>query len=195
MNGVFRVAPFGVVAWLWTGGFILGLIYFVVRIGLHLSGGIPPDTYDVGVGVLLIVLIVYSWIRSVKRYRVADSGVTIERKGPGRINIAADNIARVEAKPDVGSFFNLTPLSLGGLFGWAGKVRIRNAPNVNADQAEAYGTNPAKSVSLHLKNGRVVIVTPTDPEGFVFALQSHWVEEVAGEHKRASGKKSKRKAR
>lgn len=196
MKDVFKIAPFGVVAWVWTGGFILGLVYFMVRIALHLAGGIPPDTYDVGVGALLVVLIIFAWMRSAKSYRVADDGVTIERAGPGKLRIPLDNIGRVEAKPNVGSFYNLNVLSLGGLFGWWGKVRIRNATDIRADVAEVYGTNANKSVALHLKNGRTVIVTPADPEGFVFALHSRWVEDtMPGERQRASGKKSKRKGR
>lgn|GEM_PF-5841285 len=195
MKDVFRVAPFGGVAWVWTGGFVLGLLYFVARVGFDLAGGISPGAYDVVAGLVLILLIVYGWVRSVKRYIVGDDGVTIERSGPGRMHIAADTIARVEAKPDVGSFYNMTPLSIGGLFGWAGNARIRNAPDVRADQAEVYGTNPGKSVALHLKTGRVVILTPDDPEGFTFALQSRWQQNVTGERQRTSGKKSKRKVR
>jgi hypothetical protein len=179
----------------WTGGFILGTIYFVARVGFDLVNNISPVAYDVVAGVMLVLLVIYGWARSVKRYIVGDDGVTIERSGPGRMRIAADTIARVEASPNVGSFYNMTPLSIGGLFGWAGNARIRNATDVRADQAEVYGTNAKKAVALHLKSGRVVIVTPDDPEGFAFALQSKWHQNVTGERQRASGKKSKRKAR
>ncbi len=165
----FRVAPMGAAALVWTLGSIAALLFFGVRVALTLIGGRAPDNYDLAVFVLLALLVVYGWLRSVKGYRLGDGELTIERAGPGKIHIPFENIARMETNPNLGSFFNMSILSIGGLFGWASKARVRNPSDVKSLEVEVYGTNVANSVVLHLRNDRTIIITPADPAAFVTA--------------------------
>lgn len=177
MAGSFKVAPFGAVAWVWTVGFVAALLFFAVRAGLAISGGFLPDTYDVGGAIILAVLIVYGWLRSVKGYRVGEGNIVVERAGPGRINFSLDDMSSVRVKSDIGSFFNSGFLSIGGLFGWAGRARVRNPSDIKSLDADVYGTNPGKSVVLEMKSGRTVIVTPADPQAFAIAVREAGVRD------------------
>ncbi|HEX9987353.1 MAG TPA: PH domain-containing protein [Chloroflexia bacterium] len=191
MAGSFKVAPFGTVAWVWTVGFVAALIFFAVRAGLAISGGLFPDTYDVGGAIILAVLIVYGWLRSVKGYRVGEGNIVVQRAGPGRINFSLEDMASVRVKSDIGSFFNSGFLSIGGLFGWAGRARVRNPSDIKSLDADVYGTNPGKSVVLEMKSGRTVIVTPADPQAFAIAVRDAGVrDQSSGARDQGSGTKS-----
>lgn len=191
MAGTFKVAPFGGVAWVWTVGFIAALLFFVVRVALAISGGFLPDTYDAGGALILAVLIVYGWLRSVKGYQVGEGNIVVERAGPGRINFSLDDMASVRMKPDIGSFFNSGFLSIGGLFGWAGRARVRNPSDLHSLDAEVYGTNPGKSVVIEMKSGRTLVVTPADPLGFVTAVREAGVrDQGSGVRGQGSGARS-----
>jgi hypothetical protein len=133
--------------------------------------------------VLLGVLIVSGFLRSVRAYRVTERTLEIVRTAAGRISIDRTDIAGVEAKPDIGSFFNTSVLGTGGLFGWAGKARIRRPADVDSLEAEVYGTNPANSVVVELKSGRTLVLTPADPSAFVAALQSPEMRQSGGKRK------------
>ena len=182
MNTTFRVAPYSVLAWIWTGTFVFALGFFVWRMAVTGS----TDPFDIGVAALLAVLIVLGFVRSVRSYRVTDQAVEIVRAVAGRINIDRADIDSVEARPDPGSFFNTSVLGTGGLFGWSGKARIRRPSDIDSLEAEVYGTNPANSVVVELKGGRTLVLTPADPTAFITAIQGP-------EAKRGSGRKKGRK--
>ncbi len=168
MNAVFKVAPFSATAWVWTITFLGGLLFFAVRAFL---AGTSADLFDVGAAVLLGALTLYALVRSVRGYRVGDGQVAIVRLGPGRINIHRSDISSIEAQPDIGSFFNMSFLSIGGLFGWAGKARVRRTADLQSLDADVFGTNSAYAVLMRLKSGRTLILTPADPAGFVAAVR------------------------
>jgi hypothetical protein len=190
----FKVAPYGGVAWVWTLSFIGGTIFFGVRAVLALSEGRQPDFFDVGATAVLLVLLVYAWLRSVRGYSVEGDQVVISRAGPGKVNIAIADIEGAKADPDLGSFINPTFLSTGGLFGWAGKVKVRKPSDVNSLDAVAYGTNPARALLLALNNGRLVVLTPEDPKAMETALQVAGVSRPA-EPSRAGSSGSRRTAK
>jgi hypothetical protein len=62
-----------------------------------------------------------------------------------------------------------------GLFGWAGKVNVRKPTDTESRLIEVYGTNPANTVLVSLKNDNRLIVTPRDVQGFVGALRESGV--------------------
>lgn len=171
MSQFFRVAPLGATALVWTIGFIVALLYFGGRALLEVVNGELPDPLDAGVGIVLSLLIIYAWLRSVKGYVVGDSALTVVRAGPGRIHIAVENIESIKANPDIGGFFNNSLLSVGGVFGWAGKASVRQPLDIRSTQAEIYGTNPRNSVVLQLSSGRTIIVTPANPSALLGAIQ------------------------
>jgi PH (Pleckstrin Homology) domain-containing protein len=182
----FKVAPYGAVAWVWTVSFIAAVLFFGGRALLDVAGGRQPQLFDVGAAAVLLVLLVYGWLRSVRGYSIEGDRLVIHRAGPGKVNIAIPDIEAAEADSDLGSFINPSFLSTGGLFGWAGKVKVRKPMDVNSLDAIAYGTTPAKAVLLALKNGRLIVVTPNDPNALETALQ------VAGVSRPAeAGRKSK----
>lgn len=167
MNATFRVAPYSVTAWIWTVTFIAGLFYFLMRIVI--TGA--ADLSDMGFALLLGVMIVFAFLRSVRAYIVTDSEIQVVRSGPGRIGVNRADISSVEASPDIGAFFNVNLIGTGGLFGWAGKARVRHPTDIQSLNAEVLGTNSANSVLMQLKNGRTIILTPADPAAFVAAVQ------------------------
>jgi hypothetical protein len=182
----FKVAPYGAVAWVWTVSFVAAILFFGARALLDLAGGRQPQLFDVGAAAVLLVLLVYGWLRSVRGYSIEGDRLVVHRAGPGKVNIAIPDIEAAEADSDLGSFINPSFLSMGGLFGWAGKVKVRKPMDVNSLDAIAYGTNPSKAVLLALKNGRLIVVTPNDPNALETALQ------VAGVSRPAeAGRKSK----
>ena len=185
----FKVAPYGAVAWVWTISFIGGTIFFGARAALALANGRQPDLFDVGATLVLLVLIVYAWLRSVRGYTVEDGQLVINRAGPGKVSIAIADIEAAEADPDLGSFINATFLSTGGLFGWAGRVKVRKPTDVNSLDAIAYGTNPSKTVLLALNSGRLIVLTPDDPKAMETALQVAGVSRPAEPVRESSGRR------
>ncbi len=170
MTAKFKVARLGTAAIVWTAGFFVAILFFVGRVFYASSSGAPFSTFDVGAATVLAIMVIYGWLRSVHGYRVTDNGLVIERAGPGKVTIPAENIASVEANSDLGSFFNLGFFSIGGLFGWAGKVRVRKPTDIQSLDALAYGTNPRCAVVLHLNSEKTIIVTPAEPASLVNAL-------------------------
>ncbi|MBF6612757.1 MAG: hypothetical protein IVW55_06460 [Chloroflexi bacterium] len=166
----FRVARLGTAAIAWTAGFFVAILFFLGRVVYASTSGAPFSTFDVGAAIVLALMVVYGWLRSVRRYSVTDDGLVVERAGPGKVTIPSEKIASVEANSDLGSFFNLGFFSIGGLFGWAGKVRVRKPTDIQSLDALAYGTNPRYAVVLHLNSEKTIIVTPADPAGLVNAL-------------------------
>jgi Bacterial PH domain len=167
----FRVAPYGVTAWIWTIGFIAGLIYFGARSVTAIADGFLPDTFDAGASLILLLLLIYAWLRSVRGYHIEGQQIVITRAGPGRLHIPLEQIEDVKVGADIGSFFNQGFLSIGGVFGWAGRVRVRNPSDLESLDADVYGTNSKYSVLLELKDGRKMILTPSDPAGMEVALR------------------------
>ncbi len=177
MNSFFRVAPLPTVSVITTVGFIGVLLFFLARSVLAISGGKTPDNLDLLGAVALTVITTYSWLRSVKGYRLEGDQIVIDRTGPGKLHIGITSINSVELQPDLGAFVNTGLLSTGGLFGWAGKVNVRKPTDIKSLQAEVYGTNPSKMVVLRLPNERRVILTPADAAGFTQALRDAGVAE------------------
>jgi hypothetical protein len=167
----FKVAPYSGTAWLWTISFIVGLIYFGARSVIAFANGYLPDTFDAGAALILFLLLIYAWLRSVRGYHIEDQQIVITRAGPGRLHIPVEQIEDARARADLGAFFNPGFLSIGGVFGWAGRVRVRHPSDVESLDADAYGTNPKYSLFLELKNGRKMILTPSDPGGMEVALR------------------------
>jgi hypothetical protein len=133
--------------------------------------GLVPQPLDLFLTVVIFGILLYAWMRSVRSYHLTDSELVIVRAGPGRMHIALGEILGAQAAPEIGTFFNIGILSIGGVLGWAGKVRVRNPSDLKSLEADVYGTNPRYSVALEMKTGRKLIVTPADPAGFAVALQ------------------------
>ncbi len=179
MITTFRVAPYSVMTWIWTGTFVFALGFFLWR--MVATGS--TDVFDVGVTALLGVLIVFGFVRSVRAYQVTDSSIEVVRTLAGRISIDRAEIANVEANPNLGSFFNVSVLGTGGLFGWSGKARIRRPADIDSLEAEVFGTSSANSVVVELKSGRTVVLTPADPKAFVAAVQGPNMKQSGGRRK------------
>jgi hypothetical protein len=167
----FKVAQYGITAWIWTASFIVGLLYFGGFSVVALANGRVPDTFDGGLAVVLVPLLVYAWIRSVRGYRLEGNDIVIDRAGPGKIHIPLAGIEQVKSNPDLGSFFNMGILSIGGVFGWAGKVRVRKPSDIHSVDAEVYGTNSKNQLLLEMKNGNKIILTPADPQAMETSLR------------------------
>lgn len=171
MGASFPVARLGTVALVWTFGFFAVALYFIWRTAQAFSEGRSPDRYDLGVSLLLVTLIVYGWLRSVRRYRLKAGSLLIERWALRSVVLPLDGIKSIEAAPTLGSFFNTGILSIGGLFGWAGRAQVRRTGERQVLDAEVYGTNPANIVLARLNNGQAYVLTPSDPQGLVDAAQ------------------------
>ncbi len=171
MTEKFKVAPLGVAAWIWTIIYIILTLYFLLITVLDLASGRVPDVIDITLTVVLVPLMVYSWIRSVRGYRLEGKSIIIDRAGPGKIEIPISQIEQVNGKPDLGSFFNIGLLSLGGVFGWAGRARVRKPADVNSLDVEVYGTNSGKMLLLEMKSGNKIILTPRDPQAMETSLR------------------------
>ncbi len=167
MNTTFRVAPYSVLVWIWTGTFLFAFGFFAWRVVV--TGATEP--FDMVVTALLGVLIVLGFVRSVRAYHVTDQAIQIVRTVAGRINIDRAGIDSVNIRPNLGSFFNTSLLGAGGLFGWSGKARIRHPTDVESLEAEVFGTDPANAVVIELKGGRTLVLTPADPNAFVAAVE------------------------
>ncbi|HST04129.1 MAG TPA: hypothetical protein VLQ48_05270 [Chloroflexia bacterium] len=168
---VFRVAPFSLIVWLWTVTYVVGFVFFATSTVNDLMNGLVPQPLDFFLTVVIFGILLYAWMRSVRSYHLTDTELVIARAGPGRMHIALGEILGAQAAPEIGTFFNIGILSIGGVLGWAGKVRVRNPSDLKSLEADVYGTNPRYSVALEMKTGRKLIVTPADPAGFAAALQ------------------------
>ncbi len=166
----FRIAPYNVVAWIWTITYVVALFFFGIRLSTTLAGGLVPDPLDLVFTILLLFVVVFAWLRSVRSYAIAGGQLVIVRAGPGRLAIPLDEITRALADASIGSFFNVSFLSTGGVFGWAGRARVRNPSDLKSMDAEVYGTNPKFAVLVELRSGRKLVLTPTDPKGLETAL-------------------------
>jgi hypothetical protein len=175
----FKAARFGSLAWIWTLSYLAIFLFFMVRIVLALAGGTLPDPVDVGFGLLLLVVVVYTWMRSVRAYSIDSENLTIIRSGPGRVNMALADITDAKVATDLGTFFNTSMLGVGGLFGWAGRARVRRPTDVRSTDVMVYGTNPANSLLLEMKDGRKVVLTPADPQAMESAFKAAGVGAVA----------------
>jgi hypothetical protein len=159
------------VALVWTLAYAAALLYFVLGVAASLSAGTPLVLFDVAGSVLLSILLVYGWLRAVAAYEITGENLVVKRNGPGTILIPLDKIASAEPRPSIGNFFNMRLFGLGGLFGWAGRARVRNPTDLHSLEAEVYGTNPKNSVLLGLESGANIIVTPDDPGAFLTTLE------------------------
>ncbi len=175
MSRFFRVAPFDATTFVVTIVFVLALGYFAVRTVLDFANNQPIDTFNSGAMVLLAVIMGWSLVRSVRGYRLGNGTLLIERLGPGKIGIPLADIENAEPRTDLGNFVRAGFLSMQGLFGWTGKVNVRKPTDIESQRMEVYGTNPANTVLLQLKEDRRVIVTPRDIDGFVTALRESGV--------------------
>jgi hypothetical protein len=167
----FKVAPYGTVAWIWTVVYLLATLYFAAVTVIDLSSRYVPDPITALFTVALVPMMIYAWLRSVRGYRLEGDDLIIDRAGPGKIHISVPNIANVDGSPNLGSFFNRSFFSLGGVFGWSGRVGVRKARDINTLDADAYGTNPGKMVLLEMKDGRKIILTPQDPQAMEASLR------------------------
>jgi hypothetical protein len=158
-------------AWIWTLTYSLGLVFFAIRSVSIIAGGGFPDVVDTFFTVALLIIVVMAYLRSVKAYAIEGGNLVIVRSGPGRINISLDDIIGAVAVPAIGSFFNISVLSTGGVFGWSGKARVRNPSDLKSIDADVYGTNPKYSVMLELRSKRKVIITPAEPKEMETALR------------------------
>ena len=168
---VFRVAPFSLIVWLWTVTYVVGFVFFATSTVDALMNGLVPQPLDFVLTVVIFGILLYAGLRSIRSYHLTDTELVIARAGPGRMHIALEEILGAQAAPEIGTFFNIGILSIGGVLGWAGKVRVRNPSDLKSLEADVYGTNPRYSVALEMKTGRKLIVTPADPAGFAAALQ------------------------
>ena len=166
-----HVAPYSTIAWIWTITYTMGLIFFGFRLGAAIVSGVFPDPVDLFFTLLLLIVVTYAWLRSVRSYSIEDEQLVITRSGMGRITIPLDDITGALADSSIGAFFNTSFMSTGGVFGWAGRARVRNPSDLRSLDADIYGTNPKFSVVLDLKNGRKAIVTPADPAALETALR------------------------
>ena len=179
MNESFKPAPPGTVAILWTLGFIGVFLYFLVRVGLAVSGNVSPDLYDVGGALILLGFILYGWARSVKSYRVSDGEMSVERMAIAGVRIPLSLVKSAQSQPDIGGFFNNSMFGSGGLFGWGGKARVRKPSDVTGMEAYVYGANPKKSVVFYMEGGKNIVVTPADPQAFLAAIRKASVRPAA----------------
>jgi hypothetical protein len=176
----FKVAPYSVIAWIWTITYVLGLLFFGFRFVTALVNGYFPDPVDAVFTLALLILVVYAYLRSIRAYAVEGKQLVIVRAGPGRINIPLEEIKGVVADPAIGSFFNITFLSTGGVFGWANRVKVRNPLDLKSIDAIAYGTNPKYGVLVEQSNGRILVLTPADPQGLETALRAEGASSQVG---------------
>lgn len=170
MNETFRPAAWSGVAISWTVAYTGVFLYFVVRVVQALTAGVAPDWFDLGAGVLLLILIVFAWARSVKGYRVADGMLSIDRRVIRGVSIPLNKLTSVQVDPAINSFFNTSVLGSGGLFGWGGRAGVRKANEIAPLVAYVYGSNPKNSVLLKSDDGKSIVVTPTNPQDFVSAM-------------------------
>jgi hypothetical protein len=168
---VFRVAPYSLTVWLWTATYVIGFVYFGSNTAVALSSGFLPDQFDFVLTLVTFGILLYAWLRSIRSYHLSDKELVIVRGGPGRMHIAVSEILGAQAAPNIGTFFNIGVLSIGGVMGWAGKTRVRNPSDLKSMEADVYGTNPKYSVAMEMKTGRKLVLTPADPTGFAAALQ------------------------
>ncbi len=171
MSETFKPATWSGLAVLWTASYLVALLYFLVRIGLAFSLGGLPEPFDLGFGVLLLILIGFAWARSVKGYRVQEGELNIDRKAIKSVIVPLNLVTSVQIDPSIRSFFNMSLLASGGVFGWGGRSGVRKTNEFVGMEAFAYGANPKSSVVIKANDGKTIIVTPADPEGLVAALR------------------------
>jgi len=171
VSETFKPAPPGMVAIIWTLSFMGVFAFFVVRVVLSISPGGSPDLFDIGGALILAGCIIYGWARSIKSYRVSEGELNIERAAMKGVSVPLALVKSAQADPDVGSFFNMSMFGSGGLFGWGGKARVRKTMDVDSMEAYVYGSNPKNSVVFKLDEGKNIIVTPADPQGFLAAIR------------------------
>jgi len=169
--GTFKPAPPSSTALVWTIGFFAIFLFFLGRVILGIAGTIYSDLLDLGATVILAGAIIYGWARSVKRYKVSKGDLFVERMLIKGVSIPLDMMVSVKAEPDIGSFFNMSMLGSGGLFGWGGRARVRKTMDVNAMEAYVYGSNPKYTILFKMEGGQNIIVTPADTKGFLEAIR------------------------
>src|SRR5438105_14935192 len=95
----FKVARYSGLALTWTITFVVVFLYFLARVIVALSGGARLDTLELGFAILLGVATGYAWLRSVKRYRLADDRVVSERGASSSVIIPRDETQPEEKNP------------------------------------------------------------------------------------------------
>jgi hypothetical protein len=171
VSQTFKPASPSGLAIVWTLGYIGGFLFFAVRTILAISAGVSPDLFDVGGALILAAFIIFAWARAVKAYHIEDGELNITRMIMKGVTVPLDMVKSVQSDPEIGSFFNSSLFAIGGLFGWGGRAQVRKSSDVNALTAYVYGSNPKNSVIFRIDGDKTVIVTPTDPQGFVNAIR------------------------
>ena len=154
-------APWGGALWGMTA-LAVGTVLMVVTIGLT-TGPREMPLWTSAMVVMPLGLLVSAAPFMVRGYEVSPDHLDILRPG-WRVSLDLTRLLSVEADPDAmkGS---IRLFGNGGLFCFAGLFRNRKLGNYRA-----FATAPKRAVVLKFE-GRTVVVTPDDPEGFAEAVR------------------------
>ena len=158
--------------------------WFVFQVGLALAQGRDPDRFDLGLGAVLLAVVLFRLAQSVRGYRLqtTENGpvLWIVRRLPvAARGVPLKRLSAVRYDPQLPPILNAGLLSMGGLFGWAGRGMLSSLGPV-----DVYGTNNRKAVVLEFVaaregtsavgggHGPVYILTPDDPPALVSGIKA-----------------------
>jgi hypothetical protein len=173
-----------------TALFIVTLLWFGGQIVASLYLGEPPNQGDIVFSVLVAGIIVWRWLNSVRGYVLQTGGTAapallVLRWAPwATVRVPLERLRNVDPAPKIRGILNMSFLSQGSLFGWAGPANVPELGTVLA-----YAMNGKRLVVLELApraddryqtsdgkeaKGVAFLVSPRDPQALAAALEPFW---------------------
>ncbi len=133
------------------------ILLALVIVSINLSEASP--FYKSFISVILIGIVVIAYISKPSVFIINDNTVTIKNLSREKSLMLRDieNVCRAEALP------HFRTLGVGGLFGYYG---LFNGNEI------WWVTNQKKKLGIKLKNGKLFMISPEEPEQFIKELKS-----------------------
>ncbi len=139
-------------------------VFVTAYISYKKTGGQPAVfIFTIAAGILLAVLVAALYVLRTKEIAVDDTGITIER-GTNPVFVSFNDIKEIKiiSRPERGIVFRT--FGNGGIFGYTGRYYSKKLGNMTW-----YCTNRKKYVLIAKKDGRNLVISPDDANGFLQA--------------------------
>ena len=138
---------------------MLVLVVFIRQIA-------PPATL---LAVPLLIFPALAYAMTPIGYAVDERAIWIERKTLGTVRIPLGQITAVQPLPRSALKNAIRIYGTGGLFGWAGRYRLRGLGSVTM-----HATNLDRLILITRRGRRAILISPADPSALLRGLQRQY---------------------
>jgi hypothetical protein len=102
-------------------------------------------------------------------YALDTRALYVERKALRTLRVPLDQIVAVRQVPRAALYGAIRVYGTGGLFGWAGRYRVRNVGAVSMQ-----ATNLERLIVIERRRGRPLLISPADHNAFLAGLRRQY---------------------